>query len=89
MLNYETIVDNLDEEYELYQLKKDETILFQKGIKSILCCPLIIRNEVKGYITVQSYEINSYTQRNLTKLSVLASYIIIALENQELILKNS
>ncbi len=78
------IINNLDEEYELYQLKKDETILFQKGIKSILCCPLIIRNEVKGYITVQSYEINSYTQRDLTKLSVLASYIIIALENAKL-----
>ena len=30
------IINNLDEEYELYQLKKDETILFQKGIKLVL-----------------------------------------------------
>ena len=80
------IINNLDEEYELYQLKKDETILFQKGIKSILCCPFdqVTVDEVKGSITVQSYEINSYTQRDLTKLSVLASYIIIALENAKL-----
>lgn len=78
------IINNLDEEYEWYHLKKDEALLFQKGIKSMLYCPLIIHNKVKGYITVQSYQRNSYTQRDLTKLSVLASYIVIALENAKL-----
>ncbi len=78
------IINNLDEEYKTYHLKKDETILCKKGIKSILCCPLMIRDGVKGYITVQSYNMNSYTQKDLTKLSVLASYIVIALENAKL-----
>ena len=78
------IIHDLLTEYKHYHLEKDKTILLQKGIQSLLCCPLLIQDEVKGYITIQSYEKNQYSERDLSKLSILASYIAIALENAKL-----
>lgn len=78
------LINDLLTEYKHYHLEKDKTILLQKGIQSLLCCPLLIQDEVKGYITIQSYEKNQYSKRDLSKLSILASYIAIALENAKL-----
>lgn len=78
------LIHDLFNEYESYHLEKDKIILLQKGIQSLICCPLMIQDEVKGYITVQSYAKNTYSQRELTRLSVLTPYIAIALENANL-----
>lgn len=78
------LIYDLVNECEKYHLVKDKSVLLQKGIQSLICCPLIVHDEVKGYITLQSYQKNVYTQRDLTKLSVLTPYIAIALENANL-----
>lgn len=78
------LIHDLFNEHEKYQLVKDKSVLLQKGIQSLICCPLMVHDEVKGYIALQSYQKNAYTQRDLTKLSVLTPYIAIALENANL-----
>lgn len=78
------LIYDLFNEYEKYHLVKDKSVLLQKGIQSLICCPLIVHDEVRGYITLQSYQKNVYTQCDLTKLSVLTPYIAIALENANL-----
>lgn len=78
------LVHDLLNEYEKYYLEKHKTILLQKGIQSLICCPLMIQDDVKGYITVQNYAKNTFSQRDLTRLSVLTPYIAIALENANL-----
>lgn len=76
------IIFDTDEECDKYRLKKvDES---EEDIKSLVCCPLIIQDEVTGYISIQSYEKGRYHSSDLTKLSLLASYIAIALENAKL-----
>lgn len=77
------IIYDLDKEYESYHIRrKGEPD--NKGVRSLLCCPLFIQGKVTGYISVQSYDVNKYTQQDLSKLSLLASYIAIALENARL-----
>ena len=78
------LIHDLFNEYEAYHLEKNKISLLQKGIQSLICCPLMIQDEVKGYITIQSYAKNIYSQRELTRLSVLTPYIAIALENANL-----
>ena len=77
------IIYDLNKEYETYDLRRNGS-LEHKGVRSLLCCPLLIQDKVTGYISVQSYEVNQYTQQDLSKLSLLASYIAIALENARL-----
>ena len=77
------IIYDFDKEYEAYDLRRNLS-LDHKGVRSLLCCPLLIQDKVTGYISVQSYEVNQYTQQDLSKLSLLASYIAIALENARL-----
>ena len=78
------LIYDLFNEDEKYHLIKGKSVLLPKGIQSLICCPLMVHDEVKGYIVLQSYQKNAYTQRDLTKLSVLTPYIAIALENANL-----
>lgn len=77
------IIYDLNKEHERYNLRQ-KCGPHNTGIRSLLCCPLLIQGKVTGYISVQSYEVNKYTQQDLSKLSLLASYIAIALENAKL-----
>jgi diguanylate cyclase (GGDEF)-like protein len=49
--------------------------------KSVICCPLRLMDSITGVITVQSYQTNAYSERNLETIKALASYIAIALNN--------
>lgn len=51
---------------------------------SIMFCPMILKEEVIGVITVQSYQKNKYTPHHLDILRSLANYAAIALENAQL-----
>lgn len=52
--------------------------------KSAMYCPLILEDKVRGFLNVQSYKKNAYTENDLNKLKILASYVAIALENSYL-----
>ena len=49
--------------------------------KSLIYLPLAIKNRPVGVLTVQSLEKNAYSDRHLTLLKGLASYVSIALDN--------
>ncbi len=49
--------------------------------KSLIYLPLAIKNRPVGVLTVQSLEKNTYSDRHLTLLKGLASYVSIALDN--------
>lgn len=77
------IIYDLDKECESYHINR-KCGPDNKGIRSLLCFPLFIQGKITGYISVQSYDADKYTQQDLSKLSLLASYIAIALENAKL-----
>ncbi len=47
--------------------------------KSLIYLPMIIGGKVIGVLTVQSYEENAYCNRDLDKIRILATYIMIAI----------
>jgi diguanylate cyclase (GGDEF)-like protein len=51
--------------------------------QSLIYYPLILADKVIGTITVQSYNVDAYTARNLETIKALASYIAIALNNSQ------
>lgn len=52
---------------------------------SLLFVPLRIGQEVLGVLSVQSYELDAYNQRDLTLLSGVASHVAVALDNARLL----
>ena len=73
-------VKDIESEYKNYL--EGEPIYFQgKTGKSFLYLPLSIENKVIGVLTIQSYERETYTSRDLRFMTALAPYVAIALEN--------
>ncbi len=56
---------------------------FTENPVSLLYFPLIMRDEVKGVISVQSYVKYAYQAHHLDILGTLAAYAVIAIENAE------
>lgn len=52
---------------------------------SLLFAPLRVGQEVIGVLSVQSYALNAYSQRDLTLLSGIASHVAVALDNARLL----
>lgn len=50
---------------------------------SLIYYPLILEDQVIGVITVQSYERNAFSSRDVEAIKILASYIGIALNNSQ------
>lgn len=50
---------------------------------SLIYYPLILEDQVIGVITVQSYERNAFSNRDVEAIKILASYIGIALNNSQ------
>ncbi|HAX73109.1 MAG TPA: hypothetical protein DCY20_06255 [Firmicutes bacterium] len=71
-------------EYTNYIPKKDRFKIIREGVQSVMMCPLLLNNKVKGFITVQSYQKSAYTNNDLNKLNLLASYVAVAFENAKL-----
>ncbi|WP_461207436.1 diguanylate cyclase [Clostridium sp. DL1XJH146] len=76
----EVFINDYNKELSKY-LDNKTNIYKDEKIKSIIIYPLIIEQEVLGIITVQSSTINAYTKNCLDMITVLSSYISIAIDN--------
>ncbi|WP_338763308.1 SpoIIE family protein phosphatase [Bernardetia sp. ABR2-2B] len=76
----EIIINDLETEGEKYDFELAEE---QQGEipLALVYLPLQLENKSLGVITVQSFKKNSYSERELTFLRSLASYVSIALDN--------
>lgn len=52
--------------------------------KSILAVPMLLRGKVKGIVSAQSYQENSYSSDDIELLEMLAAHAAIAIENARL-----
>ncbi|MFC2048103.1 GAF domain-containing protein, partial [Chloroflexota bacterium] len=59
-------------------------ILRQKGIRSIVCLPLVAKDKAIGSISVSSRHPNAYSKRHIMFLERLASQIALPIENAHL-----
>ncbi|WP_346929412.1 GGDEF domain-containing protein [Clostridium sp.] len=77
------LINDLHNDYKKYvpKLKMNVSV---DDTKSAMYCPLILEDKVRGFLNVQSYKKNAYTENDLNKLKILASYVAIALENSYL-----
>ncbi|MBN2520487.1 MAG: SpoIIE family protein phosphatase, partial [Bacteroidales bacterium] len=73
-------INNIEKEFNKYI---DSIPEFKTLFKpySVIQLPLIVENRAIGVITVNSDKKNAYTDRDITNLQSLASYISIALDN--------
>ena len=67
-------IKNYDKYLGEINLKKNKA-------NSLMVVPMIIKDKVKGALSLQCYEKNSYDLKDLTTLKMLSTYIAIALEN--------
>jgi K+-sensing histidine kinase KdpD/DNA-binding response OmpR family regulator len=80
-------INDLPKEYSRYISKYDtKEILLEDGSVStdplsLIYLPLIVKRQVLGIITIQSFQKNAYTEYHLNLLQNLATYTSIALDN--------
>jgi transcriptional regulator with GAF, ATPase, and Fis domain len=80
-------INDLPKEYNRYISKYDvKEILLEDGSVSkdplsLIYLPLIVKEQVLGIITIQSFQKNAYTEYHLNLLQNLATYTSIALDN--------
>jgi K+-sensing histidine kinase KdpD/CheY-like chemotaxis protein len=80
-------INDLPKEYSRYIRKYDtKEILLEDGSVStdplsLIYLPLIVKGQVLGIITIQSFQKNAYTDYHLNLLQNLATYTSIALDN--------
>lgn len=67
-------IKNYDKYLGEINLKKNKA-------NSLMVVPMIIKDKVKGALSLQCYEKNAYDLKDLTILKMLSTYIAIALEN--------
>lgn len=77
------LIGDIYKEYGKYIKERELNYLFPK-VHSMIYCPLILKDRVLGFLTVQSYNKQAYTDKDLYMVSVLASYVAIAIENSYL-----
>jgi len=77
------LVNDLYNDYTKY-VPKLKLNISPDNIQSTMYCPLVLEDKVRGFLNVQSYNKNAYTENDLNKLKILASYVAIALENSYL-----
>ena len=78
----EIVMGDLQEEYKKY-LQNLPVPREGDQPSSLLYLPLKIKNEIRGVITVQSFEKNAYTDYHVFMLRNIANYAAIALDNAE------
>ncbi|NBG87124.1 diguanylate cyclase domain-containing protein [Isachenkonia alkalipeptolytica] len=77
----ELIINDMEKEYHQYVNKRSSSV--GKPSKSAVFIPLKVKEKLIGVLTVQSREINSYSDKSLMALNTLASYIAIAINNAQ------
>ncbi len=88
----EVFINDIHKEYSKYLPDKDLTILSSAAMEdgslpespnSLIYLPLMVKDEVIGLLSVQSYQKNAYTSYHLDILNTLASYTAAALYNAQ------
>jgi len=88
----EVFINDIHEEYSKYLPEKDLTILSSAAMEdgslpespnSLIYLPLLVKDEVIGILSTQSYKKNAYTSNDLNMLNTLASYTAAALYNAQ------
>lgn len=74
------LINDLYKDYKKY-VPNLKVKVSDDNTQSAMYCPLILEDKVRGFLNVQSYKKNAYTENDLNKLKILASYVAIALEN--------
>jgi len=78
----EIVMGNLDEEHRLH-IQEVATPHEGKQPVSLIYLPLVIKEKILGVITVQSFQLNAYSDYHIFMLRAIAIYTAIALENAE------
>lgn len=76
----DVMINDLDREYQKYNLEAPSALQGEKP-ESILYVPLLLRGQVLGVISIQSFRKNAYTEEHLNYLRILGSYTAIAIGN--------
>ncbi len=79
----EVFINDLEIEYQKYIADKDIDIVEGEVPQSLIYLPLVLHDKDLGAITVQSFDKNAYTERDITLLRSLATYVSIAVDNAE------
>ncbi len=74
------VINDLEKEAQKYTGKPPE-ILRGEMVYSLIYMPLILKDKVIGVLTVQSFNLNSYSDHDVNILENLAIYIAIAIDN--------
>ncbi|MGL4819284.1 MAG: diguanylate cyclase, partial [Bacilli bacterium] len=78
-------IDDISVEYKRYVTRPVyPSNGYKKHAQSLICCPLMVQGEVRGFITVQSYKTSAYSKRESITLRALSAYVAISLENARL-----
>jgi signal transduction histidine kinase len=78
----EIIIGNLNEEHKIY-IQEVLTPHEGKQPVSLIYLPLVVKEKKLGVITVQSFQVNAYSDYHLFMLRNIAIYAAIALENAD------
>lgn len=77
----EIIINEMDTEIGAYLGEQKAKIRAGEKPLSLIYLPLVVEDTCLGVLTVQSFQPNAYTDRDITLLRTLASYVAIALAN--------
>ncbi len=89
----EILINDLNKEYYKYfnnfesyidKLSKEQNRTSERFSQSMIFVPIIIHDRVIGVMSVQSYEKNMFTLKDVNTLKILSTYVGIALENSKL-----
>lgn len=83
--NADILVKDSSTEYRKYMVLDNKFKYMNSGRPlSHIYCPMVIGEKIIGIITVQHYDNNIYSYRDLTKIKLLSNYVAVALENSKL-----
>lgn len=82
----EVITNNLKEEFSDYvpgllQLNFKTNDGEEQRIKSLMYAPLIVKGEIIGAFTIQSYKLNAYLSDAIETFRIITNYVAIAIKN--------
>lgn len=81
------LINDIKEESGIYT-NKNHFIEVKTGndlsMNSMIYLPMVIKGNVTGYLSIQSYNKNEYNKNDILKLEILAGYISVAIENIKL-----
>jgi len=77
------IINDLKTDYQLYSNRpiQQVDVINNELVNSVMYMPLIVKDEVQGVFTIQSYEKFAYTEEDMEMFKIVSSYVGIAIKN--------